>query len=556
MDKKKFQLKMKNFFEKAGVTLLQKGENYVGGEETSSYILLDAKRKSFYLTETDAFDKDDTELNGIAEYFIANYDIPEIPAKTILRLGRAGVFFDDDFTVDGVDFTPMIRKSAFVVSEANAEGVTEFLKKRSVNFQAVPFKGEFLVMFLDRSNSKKIATLYRKITDEFLKTSSGIPEPVDKEVLRLEDEIDRTIRENKILFDIDGSDDLVFNHKYLQRTATGEDASAGLSDEISVSLNSHSKSLEDSSQKSTQPLSANEKNAMNLIARGYKVPDNLPMNDEDKILTNNNLTPYFDEEKTLATKPAGKLNESILSRKEEKPGDAPLKDEFFYKIFANILAIIFFFPIYAINKITFKKVFPFVIYWIGAIIVFFGFYQMILSPIGNLFYDTVLEGAKTTANYASGLLSVTKDAASVEEAAGNVMNTALVYFTGEIAIWDWARNGLILKYLLTIGVFLMIFPSSRKLGALLSVFFILFYMLLPLAIFIQTEIIKGSVDGSLGIVKLAVTSGKNGYIFGAVSSCVAFAVYIIPLIFITVLYVASGFISPYKKENNNYEVLP
>lgn len=559
MDKKKFELKMKNFFEKAGVTLLKKGNDYVGGEETSSYVLLDAKRKSFYLTETDAFDLNDTELNGIVEYFVTNYGIPEIPAKTVLRLGRAGVFFDDDFTVEGVDFTPMIRKSAFVISEPNADAVGAFLKKHSVSFQSVPFKGEFLVMFMDRSNSKKIATLYRKVSDEFLNSSSGVAGDINAEVVQLEDEIDRTIRENKILFDIDRSDDIILNHKSLQKEAAQDDPSAGLLSEISVSLNEISIVSDSDFYDSATVLSEKEKTALNLAANGKEASDEgFFINGAKKLLTEKpkNSTPSEDSYKSKQlVKPTG----SFLDRfKDEKTDQNPSKEEFLYKILANISAIVFCFPAYILNKLTFKKVFPFAIYWVAAIVVFFGFYEFILSYFWNTFYGTTIASAKNTTIYASGLLTFTKDIASLEEAAGNIVNTALVYFMGQISFYELMKDGLILKYFLAIAVFLMIFPFSRKLGAKLSVFFILLYIFLPSIIFSQMELIKGAVDGTLPTVKLALELGKGSFVFGVVASSVAFATYIVPILSMVVLYVASGFLNPYKKENNdkNKEVLP
>lgn len=557
MDKKKFELKMKNFFEKAGVTLLKKGVDYLGGEETSSYILLDSKRKSFYLTETDVFDINDTELDGIAEHFITNYDISEIPAKTMLRLGRASVFFDDDFTVEGVDFTPMIRKSAFVISEPNADDVGKFLKKHSVNFQSVPFKGEFLVMFMDRSNSKKIATLYRKVSDEFIKSSSGVPGGVREEVVQLEDEIDRTIRENKILFDIDRSDDIMLNHKSLQKEAAHEDPSAGLLSEISVSLNELSVAVDLEADKSSLALSEKEKTALNIAAQGEDAfKENSFISGAKKLLTEKPKTSALSGN-TDKTKQLFKPSGSIFDRfKDEKNDQNGSKEELFYKILTNISAILFCFPAYILNKLTFKKVFPFAIYWIAAIVVFFGFYQIILSYFCGTFYETVITSAKNTAIYASGLLTDTKGAVSLAEASGNIMNSALVYFMGELSAYNWMKDGLILQYFLAFSALLMIFPLTRSSGAKLSVFFVLLYICLPSVIFMQLEIIKGAVDGTLPAVKFAIESDKGVFVFGVVASAVAFATYIVPIISIIVLYVASGFLNPYKKENNNKEVLP
>lgn len=536
MDKKIFEQTMASFFEKAGVTLLKKGEQYKGGEETSSYILLDHKRKSFYLAESDITDENDTELNEINDYFASHYTLPADVAKTILRLGRAGLFYNEDFTVKTADITSLIRKSAFVVGEKNIETMSEFLKKRLITFQAVPYKGHFLVMFFDRSNSKKIAALYHKVSDEFLKIATGNPITIGGQAMQLVDEINQTMKDNKLLFDIDSSETFKIDTNLDNNITKNREKLAKKAPEKTATSNAETKI-----EQNMDEVTFEEKQALNAPIEQKKNKNDKNNYELPKISSINNIK-VKDEANLLNTQKPG-----------EKHSDSS-QTPVLYKSLYNLCGVIFFLPSYILNKITFKKVPPFVVYAVAAIIISFGFYQLIFAPLCSRFYTSTVEAAQTAAIYASGLLGDGENVYSVDAQAGNIMTGAIVFFFGQIAAMDIIKNGAILKYLLLFSSVLMIFPITRKQGAKLTIFFVICYFALPLVLSAQTIIIDGAVQSKLAILKPAFSSGNQVVILSVVSSVIAFAVYILPVIALALIYVAAALISPYK--NNTCEVLP
>lgn len=533
MDKKNFEQTMKTFFEKAGVVLLKKGEEYKGGEETSSYILLDHKRKSFYLAESDIGDENDVELDEINDYFASHYNLPADVAKAILRLGRAGLFYNENFTVKAADITALIRKSAFIIDEKNIEVMSEFLKKRLITFQAVPYKGHFLVMFFDRNNSKKIAALYHKVSDEFLKLATGNPVSLGGQAMQLIDEINQTIRDNKLLFDIDASETFDIDEENLKKkdkkAAKSQDKKIDTVTESKVEINIE------------EEVTFEEKQALNAPIEKKK---------------NKNDDSYFEPSKINNIndiKAKNAVNLSNIQNPDEKQEDDSATP-ILYKILYNLCGVIFFLPSYILNKVTFKKAPPFAIYAFAAVTIFFGLYQLIFASLGNIFYTPAVEAAQNAAIYASGLLGDGENVYSVDAQAGNIMTSALVLFFGQIAAMDILKNDGILKYLLLFSSILMIFPITRKQGAKLTVFFIICYFALPLILSAQTFIIDGAVQSKLPILKAAFSSGNQVVILSVVASSITFAVYILPVIALVLIYWVANIISPYK--NNTHEVLP
>lgn len=542
MDKKKFELKMENFFEKAGVTLLKKGEDYQGGEETAAYILLDSKRKSFYLAESDLADNGDLEISEITAFFSRNLEVSEIIAKTVLRMGRAGLFYREDFTVEGTDLTPLIRKSAFIVGEENAENMTEFLKKYGVTFQAVPYKGEFLVMFFDRSNSKKIVSLYKKVSEDFLKSSSGAAEAGSR-AIQLIDEIDAAIQENKILFDIDRSDNFSVPSK---EDFIREEPADGLEGKGEGLVSIEEKTQENVSE----PIGGVSGNDKTVLKDVFEKEEREVFRKEPpfkKIDKNYQNTEKLELPLPAAVAAARKLAGGA-TEEEKKP--------ILYKIALNAAGIVFFLPAYILNKITLKKVPPFIIYWVAAIVLFFGLYQLILSPLYGPVYENAMKYGAKTASFASGILGDGENMQSVDAAASDIFTGSVVVFIGWITAVYAAKTGVLLNYLLAFSSAVMIFPFARKSGARLCIFFILVYFTAPLMLISQTILIDSSVKSTLGALKPVMDSGDPQAILSAVASVSAFAVYILPVIILFFLYAASAFLNPYKGGDQNGEVIP
>ncbi len=182
MDITKFELAIKNFFVKAGVDVLKIFDDYTGNDSAPDYLLLDAKRKTCYLAETDIPNDTDLEINAALSDF--NLDgLNEDVARAILKAGRA--FGDTNAIIDvpTLEITSFERKTALIISEENASALDAYLASNSIATQRVPLKGMFVVHLIDAPNSQKIADLY-----------TGVAIPTDIEQAQLiEDTIEDTV---------------------------------------------------------------------------------------------------------------------------------------------------------------------------------------------------------------------------------------------------------------------------------------------------------------------------------------------------------------------------
>ncbi len=158
-----FETSVKNFFSKAGVELLKRNEDFRGDDNAPSFVLLDKKRNTYYVTEFDVPDDTDLEINAaLSDMDTTNIDIDV--ARTMLKVGRA---LDDKYAVisiDDVDVSSLTKKSAIIVTKDNADSATLFFSTNDITTQQVAInKGEFVAHLIEVAQSKKLAKVYNDI---------------------------------------------------------------------------------------------------------------------------------------------------------------------------------------------------------------------------------------------------------------------------------------------------------------------------------------------------------------------------------------------------------
>lgn len=584
MQQQEFEQSISKFFEKAGVRLIKKGEGYDDKITFPAYILLDTKRKAYYFTETDV----QTIYSDAAPYIsqlAADANLSESNANALFRIGQDISKNNNQFSLESDDLSSLNCKSALIISEENSAEIKEYLSSNSYKFQTVPLKGQFLVVFFDKGMEDNLINLYKRYAgsaEPLLEEDDDIaPVFAPKEDSSIED-IDLSAPKNN---NFDAETPLVEpktdNDINLNTSADKTETAANNTEETSA--DKEEDELLDSIDLSDLLKPAQEDDTPKDETEAELLYGKLLNEQADKIEVSNNGP----VEKTLDEIPEGIISEEeikdMASSDSDKESAAPLDkkaaklkakeekrqaklakkrekeaEKYTYEnrnrpwldipgnIAANIIGVIFFLPVYILNKLNklVKSFFPpFVLYWFTAIIAIFGGYQFMFSLLPQPLSDVFLNEANNAISMIQNYQAATAEGETVSETvqtAVTMLKSCAIAFYGSLKGVDvLMNNGYLLQYLLGFAAVMMIFPAFRFIGKTITIFSVLSYFLLPVVTFSQSMLIQQCFN----ITEITLTA-----------AAVNFIVYVYPLLLLfAVLYISSALVPD---KNTRKEVLP
>ena len=584
MQQQEFEQSISKFFEKAGVRLIKKGEGYDDEITFPAYILLDTKRKAYYFTETDVQTIDSDAAPYISQ-LAADANLSESNANALFRIGQDISKNNNQFSIESDDLSSLDCKSALIISEDNSAEIKEYLSSNSYKFQTVPLKGQFLVVFFDKGMEDNLINLYKRYAgsaEPLLEEDDDIaPVFAPKEDSSIED-IDLSAPKNN---NFDAETPLVEpktdNDINLNTSADKTETAANNTEETSA--DKEEDELLDSIDLSDLLKPAQEDDTPKDETEAELLYGKLLNEQADKIEVSNNGP----VEKTLDEIPEGIISEEeikdMASSDSDKESAAPLDkkaaklkakeekrqaklakkrekeaEKYTYEnrnrpwldipgnIAANIIGIIFFLPVYILNKLNklVKSFFPpFVLYWFTAIIAIFGGYQFMFSLLPQPLSDVFLNEANNAISMIQNYQAATAEGETVSETvqtAVTMLKSCAIAFYGSLKGVDvLMNNGYLLQYLLGFAAVMMIFPAFRFIGKTITIFSVLSYFLLPVVTFSQSMLIQQCFN----MTEITLTA-----------SAVNFIVYVYPLILLfAVLYISSALVPD---KNTRKEVLP
>lgn len=584
MQQQEFEQSISKFFEKAGVRLIKKGEGYDDEITFPAYILLDTKRKAYYFTETDVQTIDSDAAPYISQ-LAADANLSESNANALFRIGQDISKNNNQFSIESDDLSSLDCKSALIISEDNSAEIKEYLSSNSYKFQTVPLKGQFLVVFFDKGMEDNLINLYKRYAgsaEPLLEEDDDIaPVFAPKEDSSVED-IDLSAPKNN---NFDAETPLVepkTDNDINLNTSTDKTETAANNTE-ETSADKEEDELLDSIDLSDLLKPAQEDDTPKDETEAELLYGKLLNEQADKIEVSNNGP----VEKTLDEIPEGIISEEeikdMASSDSDKESAAPLDkkaaklkakeekrqaklakkrekeaEKYTYEnrnrpwldipgnIAANIIGIIFFLPVYILNKLNklVKSFFPpFVLYWFTAIIAIFGGYQFMFSLLPQPLSDVFLNEANNAISMIQNYQAATAEGETVSETvqtAITMLKSCAIAFYGSLKGVDvLMNNGYLLQYLLGFAAVMMIFPAFRFIGKTITIFSVLSYFLLPVVTFSQSMLIQQCFN----ITEITLTA-----------AAVNFIVYVYPLILLfAVLYISSALVPD---KNTRKEVLP
>lgn len=584
MQQQEFEQSISKFFEKAGVRLIKKGEGYDDEITFPAYILLDTKRKAYYFTETDIQTIDSDAAPYISQ-LAADANLSESNANALFRIGQDISKNNNQFSIESDDLSSLDCKSALIISEDNSAEIKEYLSSNSYKFQTVPLKGQFLVVFFDKGMEDNLINLYKRYAgsaEPLLEEDDDIaPVFAPKEDSSIED-IDLSAPKNNN-FDAETplvepkTDNDINLNTYTDKTETAanntEETSADKEeDELldSIDLSDLLKpAQEDDTPKDETEAELLYGKLLNEQADKIEVSNNGPVEktlDEipEGIISEEEIKDMAssDSDKESAApldKKAAKLKakeekrQAKLAKKREKEAEKYTYEnrnrpwlDIPGNIAANIIGIIFFLPVYILNKLNklVKSFFPpFVLYWFTAIIAIFGGYQFMFSLLPQPLSDVFLNEANNAISMIQNYQAATAEGETVSETvqtAVTMLKSCAIAFYGSLKGVDvLMNNGYLLQYLLGFAAVMMIFPAFRFIGKTITIFSVLSYFLLPVVTFSQSMLIQQCFN----ITEITLTA-----------AAVNFIVYVYPLLLLfAVLYISSALVPD---KNTRKEVLP
>ena len=581
MQQQEFEQSISKFFEKAGVRLIKKGEEYDDKTIFPAYILLDTKRKSYYFTETDVQTIDSDTAQYVSK-FAEDSNLSENSANALFRISQDISKNNNQFRLKSDDLSNLECKSALIISEENSAAVKEYLSSNLYKFQTVPLKGQFLVIFFDKGMEDNLINLYKKYTGsketaiddditpvftpkedssiENIDLSAPKKNNFDAETPLVEPKTDdntnnkaalasdnaeespEDIAEDELLDSIDLSDILKPAHE--DDTPKDETEAELLYGKL---LNEQADKIEVSNE---GPVEKTLDEIPAGIISEEEIKDMAADSENTKSDTNNSAPLdkkaaklKAKEEKIqakLAKKRAKEVEKYTYENRNRPWLDIP------GRIAANIIGIVFFLPVYVLNKLNqiIKNFFPpFVLYWLTAIIAIFGGYQFLFALLPQPLSDKFLNEANNALSIIQNYKIDIPEGQAVNDIAQTsiaMMKSSAIAFYGSLKGVDvLMNNGYLLQYLLGFGAAMMIFPAFRFLGKTITIFSVLSYFLLPVVTYSQSMLIQQCFN----ISEINLTA-----------AAISFIVYIYPLLLLfAVLYISSALVPD---KNTRKEVLP
>lgn len=604
MQQQEFELSIAKFFEKAGVKVIKKGQEYDDNINSPAYILLDTKRKAYYLTETDV-QEISKDIETAVTKFADEVNMPAQAANAVFRIGRDISVNNNQFSINSEDLSALDCKSALVISDENSQAVKNYLTNNSYKFQAVPLKGQFLVIFFDKGMEDNLINLYKKYADnenkqeddddditpvftpkeessvEDIDLSAPKKSNFDAETPIVEPKEEKTpenIQENKEEKPADNQADDNKNvnqnkqdNQDNKNTESSPDDAAEdeLLDSIDLSDLLKPAKEEDAPKDETEAellygKILNEQSGKIEVSNNGpvektldEIPEGIISEEELKDMTEDNTEPAASnaplDKKAAKLKEKEEKRQAKLAKKREKEAEKYTYEnrnkpwlDVPGKIAANIIGIIFFLPVYILNKLNavINNFFPpFVLYWFTAIIAIFGGYQFLFSllpqPLSDVFLNKANDAISMMQNYKVEIPEGQNISDIASTSLAMMKSSAIAYYASLKGVDILMNNGYLLQYMLGFGAIMLIFPAFRFIGKTITIFSVLSYFLLPVVTYSQGFLIE----------KCMVLPEIN-----LTAAAVQFIVYIYPLLLLfAVLYISSALVPD---TNKRKEVLP
>ncbi len=574
MQQQEFEQSISKFFEKAGVRLIKKGEGYEDKITFPAYLLLDTKRKSYYFTETDVqtIDNDtETSVSQLAE----NTNLSKNSANALFRIGQNISKNNNQFLLENDDLSSLDCKSALIISEENSGEIKDYLSSNSYKFQTVPLKGQFLVIFFDKGMEDNLINLYQKYadnTDSLLEENDDDIAPVftPKEDSSIEDIDLSSPKKNNFDAEIPLVEPKTDDNTEKNETAEDKEEdelldSIDLSDLLKPAQEDDTPKDETEAELLYGKLLNEQADKIEVSTSGPvektfdEIPEGIISEEEIKDMVSDNTaaaagsTNAALDKKTAKLKAKEEKRQAKLAKKREKEAEKYTYEnrnrpwlDVPGRIAANIIGIVFFLPVYILNKLNrvIKDFFPFfVLYWFTAIITIFGGYQLLFSllprPLNDLFLNEANNAIAMIQNYKIEVIEGQAVSEIAQTSIAMMKSSAIAFYGSLKGIDVLMNNGYLLQYLLGFAAVMMIFPAFRFIGKTITIFSVLSYFLLPVVSYSQSILIQHCFN----MPEINLTA-----------AAVNFIVYIYPLLLLfAVLYISSALVPD---KNTRKEVLP
>lgn len=574
MQQQEFEQSISKFFEKAGVRLIKKGEGYEDKITFPAYLLLDTKRKSYYFTETDVqtIDNDtETSVSQLAE----NTNLSKNSANALFRIGQNISKNNNQFLLESDDLSSLDCKSALIISEENSGEIKDYLSSNSYKFQTVPLKGQFLVIFFDKGMEDNLINLYQKYadnTDSLLEENDDDIAPVftPKEDSSIEDIDLSSPKKNNFDAEIPLVEPKTDDNTEKNETAEDKEEdelldSIDLSDLLKPAQEDDTPKDETEAELLYGKLLNEQADKIEVSTSGPvektfdEIPEGIISEEEIKDMVSDNTaaaagsTNAALDKKTAKLKAKEEKRQAKLAKKREKEAEKYTYEnrnrpwlDVPGRIAANIIGIVFFLPVYILNKLNrvIKDFFPFfVLYWFTAIITIFGGYQLLFSllprPLNDLFLNEANNAIAMIQNYKIEVIEGQAVSEIAQTSIAMMKSSAIAFYGSLKGIDVLMNNGYLLQYLLGFAAVMMIFPAFRFIGKTITIFSVLSYFLLPVVSYSQSILIQHCFN----MPEINLTA-----------AAVNFIVYIYPLLLLfAVLYISSALVPD---KNTRKEVLP
>lgn len=585
MQQQEFEQSISKFFEKAGVRLIKKGKGYDDKITFPAYLLLDTKRKAYYFAETDVQTIDNDTESSVSQ-LAEDTNLSKNSANALFRIGQDISKNNNQFIIESDDLSSLDCKSALIISEENSAEIKDYLSSNSYKFQTVPLKGQFLVIFFDKGMEDNLINLYQKYTDStdsLVEDDDIAPVFTPKEDSSIED-IDLSAPK-KNNFDAETplvtpktdddtdlntlpADDKEKNDAEETQEEKEEDElldSIDLSDLLKPAQEDDTPKDETEAELLYGKLLNEQANKIEVSTSGPvektldKIPEGIISEEEIKDMASDNTAAVAAGTNEVLDKKAAKLKakeekqQAKLAKKREKEAEKYTYEnrnrpwlDVPGRVAANIICIVFFLPVYILNKLNriIKDFFPpFVLYWFTAIIAIFGGYQLLFSllprPLNDLFLNEANNAIAMIQNYKIEAAEGQQISEIAQTSIAMMKSSAIAFYGSLKGIDVLMNNGYLLQYLLGFAAVMMIFPAFRFIGKTITIFSVLSYFLLPIVSYSQAMLIQHCFN----MPEINLTA-----------AAINFIVYIYPLLLLfAVLYISSALVPD---KNTRKEVLP
>ena len=170
MSTTKFESIIQRYFEKVYVSMLRKSIDYEDVNTLPNYILIDKKRESYYLAESDLNDSStQSEIVELSKRVSKKVTDDKL-ANTIARLIYAYANFSLESASDNIVFDDLSKKASFIISDENMEAIKSVLDNLAIQYTPVFVKAGYIILFIDDNNFNSLIEFF--LDDKLIEPST------------------------------------------------------------------------------------------------------------------------------------------------------------------------------------------------------------------------------------------------------------------------------------------------------------------------------------------------------------------------------------------------